>query len=217
MADDREPVVLVHGLWMNGLEFGVLRQRLHSRHGFDVHVFPYASMHGAASEVGAELAEFARRHASARDGRIHLVAHSLGGVIAYRALEQGLHALPGATVALASPLAGSRAARGAARFDMLRPLLGPHVLAELAEPCERCCPPHSTRTFGAVAGSRRLGVGQFFAHFDDANDGTVAVAETIIPGLSDHVVVPHSHIGMLFAHDVADHVGHFLRHGRFHR
>jgi hypothetical protein len=30
-------------------------------------------------------------------------------------------------------------------------------------------------------------------------------------------VVPHSHIGMLFAQDVADQVAHFLRVGRFNR
>jgi hypothetical protein len=37
----------------------------------------------------------------------------------------------------------------------------------------------------------------------------------VIPGLNDHIVLPHSHVGMLFANDVAAQVGHFLRHGRF--
>ena len=73
----------------------------------------------------------------------------------------------------------------------------------------------AARALGAIAGTRRLGIGQFFAHFDEDNDGTVAVSETVIPGLDDHVVLPHSHIGMLFANDVADQVAHFLRHGRF--
>ncbi len=68
---------------------------------------------------------------------------------------------------------------------------------------------------GAIAGSRPVGTGQFFAHFDEDNDGTVAVRETVIPGLTDHIVLPHSHIGMLFAGDVAANVAHFLRTGRF--
>jgi pimeloyl-ACP methyl ester carboxylesterase len=216
MAAEREPVVLVHGLWMNGLEFGVLRQRLQARHGFDVHVFPYPSLHGSAAEIGAELAAFARQSAGAV-GRVHVVGHSLGGAIAYRALERGLGEVPGHTVVLGSPLNGSRAASGAARFAMLRPLLGPHVLDELAEPCGRCWGGDAARTLGAIAGSRRVGIGQFFAHYapDEDHDGTVAVAETVIPGLTDHLVLPHSHIGMLFADDVADQVAHFLRHGRF--
>jgi hypothetical protein len=60
-----------------------------------------------------------------------------------------------------------------------------------------------------------MGTGQFFAHFDEDNDGTVAVSETRIPGLADHLVLPHSHIGMLYARDVAAQVAHFLSHGRF--
>jgi pimeloyl-ACP methyl ester carboxylesterase len=212
----REPVVLVHGLWMIGHEFSVLRHRLQARHGYDVHVFTYPSLHGDAAEIGAELAEFARRCAAGAD-RAHVVGHSLGGAIAYRALEQGLRDVPGHTVVMAAPLNGCRAAYGATQFSMLRSLLGPHVLHELAEGCERCWPVEAPRKLGAIAGTRRLGIGQFFAHFEEDNDGTVAVSETVIPGLTDHLVLPHSHIGMLFANDVADQVAHFLRHGCFDR
>jgi hypothetical protein len=68
---------------------------------------------------------------------------------------------------------------------------------------------------GSIAGTLRMGTGQFFAHFEEDNDGTVAVSETAIPGLADHLVLPHSHIGMLYARDVASYVAHFLRNGRF--
>ena len=215
MADARDPVILVHGLWMTGLEFGVLRQRLQTRHGFDVHVFAYPSMHGNVDEIVAELADLARERA-ASTGRVHLVGHSLGGAIVYRALEQqGMRDLPGNAVFLGSPLNGSRAANGVGRLSMLRPLIGPHALSELAEPCGRCWPDNCARSLGAIAGTRRLGTGQFFAHFDEENDGTVAVSETVIPGLNDHLALPHSHVGMLFANDVAAQVGHFLLHGRF--
>ena len=214
----REPVVLVHGLWMNGLEFGVLRHRLQARHAFDVHVFPYPSLHGDAGEIAAELAQFAERCAAGAE-RVHLVGHSLGGAIVFRAIEQYLRTRPGNAVVLGAPLNGSRAAAGAARFAMLRPLLGPHVLNELAPACGRCWTCTGPRALGAIAGSRRLGMGQFFASRFDAedNDGTVAVQETVIPGLDDHVVLPHSHIGMLFANDVADQVAHFLQQARFAR
>jgi pimeloyl-ACP methyl ester carboxylesterase len=216
MPGMREPVVLVHGLWMIGAELSVLRRRLHARHGYDVHMFPYPSLHGDAAEIGAELVEFARR-CSAGAGRVHVVGHSLGGAITYRALEHGLRDVPGHTVVMAAPLNGCRAARGAVQFPMLRSLLGPHVLHELAEGCGRSWTGDAPRTLGAIAGSRRVGIGQFFAHFDEDNDGTVAITETMIPGLTDHLVLPHSHIGMLFADDVADQVAHFLRHGRFQK
>jgi pimeloyl-ACP methyl ester carboxylesterase len=216
MAARRQPVVLVHGLWMNGMEFGVLRQRLQVHHGFDVHVFPYSSMRGDAAGIAAELAQYAASRATPGEP-VHLVGHSLGGAFVFRALDQGLHERPGNAVLLGSPLLGSRAAASVARHATLRPLLGSHVLSELARPCERAwCRPHG-RALGAIAGTRRIGTGQMFARFEEDNDGTVGVSETQLPGLDDHLLLPHSHMGMLFAQEVAAQVAHFLRYGRFER
>ena len=139
---------------MTGLEFGVLRQRLQTRHGFDVHVFSYPSMHGNVDEIVAELADLARERA-ASTGRVHLVGHSLGGALVYRALELGVRDLPGNAVVLGSPLNGSRAASGVGRISMLRPLIGPHAFHELAEPCGRCWPRVHGRTRRARPRSRR--------------------------------------------------------------
>jgi pimeloyl-ACP methyl ester carboxylesterase len=205
-----ETVILVPGLWMTGMELGLLRRRLVHEHAFDVQVFAYPTMNGDPTEICGELADTVRR-AAAR--RVHLVGHSLGGAFVYRALGECATELTGNAVLLGAPLNGSRAARGALRWPVLRPLLGSHVVHELAEPRGREW--HGSAALGAIAGSRPLGTGQFFAHFDEDNDGTVAVRETVIPGLSDHLVLPHSHIGMLFAGDVASQVAHFLRHGHF--
>jgi len=207
-----ESVVLVHGLWMNGLELSALGHRLRREHGYDVRTFSYPTMHGSAAEVCRDLAEFTSGVANGR--RVHLVGHSLGGVLVYRMLSEcGADRFEGNAVLLGAPLSGCKAARGAARWPMLRPLLGPHVLEELAEP-----PPRSwggRNALGVIAGTLRMGTGQFFAHFDEDNDGTVGVSETRIPGLADHLVLPHSHFGMLYARDVAGHVAHFLGHGHF--
>jgi pimeloyl-ACP methyl ester carboxylesterase len=216
MPGSREPVVLVHGLWMVGFELGVLRHRLQARHGFDVHVFPYSSIQGHADEIAEELVAFAGRCAG-EGGRIHLVGHSLGGAFVYRALTLALRERSGNAVMLGAPLNGSRAANSAARVPLVKSLLGPHVLQELVSTGGRCWACGPDRALGAIAGSRRLGLGQFFAQFDEDNDGTIAVAETIIPGLDDHIVLPHSHMGMLYAEDVADQVAHFLRNGKFRR
>ena len=210
MAGDT--VVLVHGLWMNGLELSMLGQRLRRDHGYAVRTFSYPTLHGDAAAICRGLAEFAEE--AAGGGRVHFVGHSLGGVLVYRTLAECAAArFDGNAVLLAAPLNGCRAARGAAQWPALRPLLGTLVTTELADP-----PPRrwdGRRPLGVIAGTLRMGTGQFFAHFDEDNDGTVAVGETRIAGLSDHLVLPHSHFGMLYARDVADHVAHFLRHGRF--
>jgi pimeloyl-ACP methyl ester carboxylesterase len=206
-----ESVVLVHGLWMNGVELSVLGQHLRRDYGFAVRTFSYPTLHGDAAEICGELAKFGASVAGA--GRVHFVGHSLGGVLVHRTLSECGREFNGNAVVLGSPLNGSKAASGAARWPMLRPLLGPHVLNELAV----AKPRHWTgaNALGSIAGTLRMGTGQFFAHFDEDNDGTVAVSETVIPGLADHLAMPHSHIGMLFAQDVAAQVAHFLRHGRF--
>lgn len=208
-----ETVVLVHGLWMNGLELGMLGHRLRREHRYEVRTFSYPTMSGNAADVCRDLAAFAADAADA-GVTVHFVGHSLGGVLVHRMLgECGAGRFAGRAVLLGAPLNGCRAARGAARHPTLRPLLGPHVISELAEPPPRQC---AGRTpIGVIAGTLRLGTGQFFAHFDEDNDGTVGVSETRIPGLADHLLLPHSHFGMLYAHDVAAQVAHFLRHGRF--
>ena len=176
--------------------------------------FSYPTLSGDAVQICRALAKFAAGLGNGR--RVHFVGHSLGGAIVYRTLtECGADRFNGNAVLLGTPINGSRAARAASRWPMLRPLLGPHVLNELAEPRGRAW--QGPNALGMIAGNLRMGTGQFFAHFDEDNDGTVSVSETRIPGLADHLVLPHSHMGMLFADDVAQQVAHFLRTSAFCR
>jgi hypothetical protein len=72
-----------------------------------------------------------------------------------------------------------------------------------------------TREIGMVAGRVPIGLGAMLAHMEGDHDGTVAVAETQLPGLADHCVVETSHTGLLLSADAARQVVHFLREGRF--
>jgi hypothetical protein len=91
--------------------------------------------------------------------------------------------------------------------------MGQSVTEELVQPRTRRWT-HS-HPLGIVAGSQPLGVGQLLAHFDEPNDGTVAVSETRMPGATDHIVLPVSHLGMLMSARVAREVGLFLTQGHF--
>lgn len=198
---------------MQGHEMELLRRRLRRDHGFDVHIFSYPTLFGDAQEICSDLAEFGESVAHGR--KVHFVGHSLGGLFVLRTLNQHAGRFDGNAVVLASPLNGCRSARGVLRFPMMRPILGPHLLAEASAPADRRW--EGRGALGVIAGTRPIGSGRFFARFDEDYDGTVGVSETIIPGLSDHLTLPHSHMGMLAAGDVADQVAYFLRNSRFRR
>ena len=50
---------------------------------------------------------------------------------------------------------------------------------------------------------------------DSPSDGTVRVEETRLPGVSEHIVLPVSHTGMLFSDVVARAAARFLNTARF--
>ena len=60
-------------------------------------------------------------------------------------------------------------------------------------------------------------LGRLTGRFGEANDGTVAVAETRLDGIKDHIVLPVSHSGMMLSSTVADQAAAFLQRGAFLR
>jgi pimeloyl-ACP methyl ester carboxylesterase len=203
-------VVYVHGLWMPGEESLVLRSRLAHDFALKLHAFRYSAVASRMSHITERLAEFVRELAAPE---VHFVGHSLGGLVIYRFLERFPGQPPGRVVFLGTPGVGSRAAEHAARFAPIAHLMGQSVAEELLQPHERRW--QHASPLGIVAGTQPLGFGQLLARFDEENDGTVAVSETRMPGASDHIVLPVSHLGMLVSSRVAHETGLFLTQGHF--
>jgi pimeloyl-ACP methyl ester carboxylesterase len=202
-------VVTVHGLWMRGASMRALRRRLEP-HGFAVSDFTYPSVTGSLAANVTALAA----HVEALEGdTVHLVGHSLGGVLICALLESARPARIGRVVCLGSPLRGSRTAAKLARLPGGRLLVGRCLADVHARNGFNAC--RAGVEVGSIAGRLPLGVGRLFGPFPEPNDGTVAVAETLIDGLADHVVLPVSHVALLWSAHVADQVSHFLAHGRF--
>jgi pimeloyl-ACP methyl ester carboxylesterase len=214
-----EHIILLHGLWMRGFSMLALRQRL-SHAGFEVHGFEYASV---AAQPQSSLNRLRKRmRALANDrgaSKVHLVGHSLGGIVALQCLrgdeDPGSHPgqvlPPGRIVCLGTPLTGSAAARGLLEWPIGEKMLG-HSMRALLDgvPAWR-----GTREVGVIAGTLQHGLGAWLGHFDGEHDGTVAVKETRLPGIMDHCVVQASHLGLLFSAEAAEQTVAFLRHGRF--
>jgi pimeloyl-ACP methyl ester carboxylesterase len=203
-------VVYVHGLWMPGEESLVLRHRLAQEFDLALHAFHFSAVSTTMAGITDRLASFVRELDAPA---LHFVGHSLGGLVIYRFLERFPQQPPGRVVFLGVPCVASRAAERAARFAPVAQLMGPSVADELLKPRERRW--GFAHELGIVAGTQALGLGQLFAHFDEENDGTIAVSETRMPGAADHITLPVSHLGMLLSARVAHETGHFLTQGRF--
>lgn len=202
-------IVTVHGLWMRGAAMGVLRRRLTPR-GFTVHEFTYSSITGSLSDGAAALGAFVER---VPGDAVHFVGHSLGGLLICALLERMVPERMGRVVCLGTPFKGSRTAARVTRWPG-----GRHVVGKCLGEVHARGGFHSWRAgveVGCIAGRMPLGVGRLLGPFPEPNDGTVAVEETLIAGLKDHIVLPVSHVALLWSAQVAAQVAHFLENGRF--
>jgi pimeloyl-ACP methyl ester carboxylesterase len=203
-------VVYVHGLWMPGDESLILKHRLAHEFGLQLHSFRYSAVGSSMTDIGARLAEFVRE---LQAPEVHFIGHSLGGLVIHRFLERHPGQPHGRAVFLGTPSVASRAAMVAARFTPIAHFMGQSVAEELLRPNERSW--SQQRELGIVAGNQPIGVGQLLAAFDEDNDGTIAVSETRMPGATDHITLPVSHLGLLVSARVAHETGLFLTEGRF--
>ncbi|MCU0970476.1 MAG: alpha/beta hydrolase [Gammaproteobacteria bacterium] len=202
-----ETVVLVHGLWMAGLELLPLARRLRAD-GFRCVLHRYPSTRQPSRENAERLAD---RLASLGPGRVHVVAHSYGGLVTLRALGLGRGLPPGRVVLLGVPVNGSAPARRLAAHPWLRRPFGHSLQGGLIDGAGGAT---GGREVGVVAGSLPLGLGGLVAGFDEPHDGTVAVSETRLDAATDRLVARVSHFGLLFSPRVAEAVARFLRTGR---
>lgn len=203
-----EAVILVHGVWMRAFSLLVLRRRLREA-GFHTELFDYASVFGRG-ERGVE--RLCRRVQAQRARTVHLVGHSMGGLLALQSLQYLPQRLSGRVVCLGSPLNGSAVARRVERWP-----LGPRILGGSRDPlCKGLGETTPAASVGVIAGTRAFGLGQLAGVFDEPNDGTVGLSETRWPGASAHCAVDTSHTGLTLSREAAQLTVNFLRSGSFH-
>lgn len=196
----RESVVLVHGLAGHGLVMTPLARALRG-HFAGVTTWGYSSLWSRIERHGHALAESLRQMDDRQSGRVHLVTHSLGGIISRLALAEYSPRRLGRVLMLAPPNRGSRMATRAA------PYLG-RFFPPIAQLCDSsdsfvCTlqPPSSTEV-GIIAAS---------------HDVLVREESTHLAGETDHITLPGLHVSLLWSRTTAEQVRHFLENGRFRR
>lgn len=203
----REAVILAHGLWMGGWIMQGLRLQL-ARRGYAARAFAYASVAQSLDEHAQRLA---RRIGELEEPVIHLVGHSLGGLVVLRCLRNHGERRIGRVVLMGTPVRACMSGRHLENLAGGKRLLGAsrdiwRGLPEVFRP--RC-------ELGVIAGSRPWGLGRMLMRLPGTNDGVVRLEETEVAGMRDRIVLPLSHSGMLASAQVARQVAAFLGRGAF--
>jgi hypothetical protein len=120
-------------------------------------------------------------------------------------------------VMLGPPNQGSQMADYAGSLSLLQPLM-PQAVAQLGT-SEESVPRRLGRAvfqLGVIAGTSN-----YFPFLpgqpDGTGDGTVAVSETIVSGMTDFIELPVGHSLMMWDDEVLEQVVFFLEHGVFKR
>lgn len=196
-------VILVPGLWVPAAVMTLLAVRL-ARSGYVTRRFGY---HGRAP-LEANIERLARH----LDGRtVHLVGHSLGGVLIYDMLDRYPQIKTGNIVLLGAPVRGCYAGRRFGAHALGRWLLGACAARWECRDARWQRP----ERLGVVAGTLPLGLGRAFGTLPGENDGVVCVEETTVAGMSERALVRIGHSMLTVSHRVGALVEQFVRTGRF--
>ena len=197
-------IVFVHGAVVNGWEMIFLRRRMKSL-GYKVPLFQYHSMLVGLEENVSRLRDFLRR---TEGETLHVVGHSMGGVLTRHVFERDPDPRPGRILAIGSPLLDCWVGR------QLHPIfLGRTVHDHITGPRDPVW--RGRRDFGVLAGTYPLGIGRAFRNIPRPNDGVVLLSETRLQGITDHARCGFNHFGMLLSRRCVRRIARFLATGKF--
>ncbi|WPC76811.1 alpha/beta fold hydrolase [Vibrio porteresiae] len=200
-------IVLLHGLYMNALVMQPLKYRL-EKMGYSTHVLNFSTV-----TIDTEHLFNSIDAALSSDQPNALVGHSLGGLIIqkYLAARHPSAEIISHVVTIGSPMQGAAIVRAIDEMGMSG-ILGDAKEFGL-EPHDNHW--HFPQKLGCIAGNMAWGVMPLLLGFDISSDGTVSVAETQIPGMTDHIETSNTHLTLLYSDEVAEQIHFFLANDKF--
>lgn len=213
-------VILLHGLFRTRFSLWKLQRALEDQ-GYKVWNKSYPSTRQSIKEHAQTIFEKLGPELKEIDAPLHIVTHSLGGIVARSLLSQFGEQLPTVQrmVQLAPPNQGVqivdhlkhlwlfKVVAGQAGRELSQDHLGP---AEIHGhyPC-----PEGVEV-GVIAGGTGNEKG-YAPWLQGDNDGTVEVAATYLSGAKDHILLPHIHTFIMNASETLENTLHFLENGEF--
>lgn len=194
---------------MNPVEMLFLGKQL-QKAGFKVHYFYYQSVLKTPAENALVLH---KKITSLNLPDLHIVAHSLGGLIVMHLFDQFNDMPNGKIVMLGSPVNGSFIAKKTQNWPIISKLLQRSMPKALSG--EDIPDWNTERDWGMIAGEKNYGLGFLTGGLPGPSDGTVLIEETHHPKQKDHILVQTSHTGLLFSKKVAKFTASFLNKGKF--
>ncbi len=210
-------VVLVHGLWRSGFAMRSIASHL-SDQGFKTVTIDYPStsyeIPNLAKGYLAKGVESCRNQGAEK---VHIVSHSMGGILARYYLQD--NALPKGSyvVMLSPPNQGSELSEIFGDTWWYQWMVGPagvsltksdHGIIEKLQPVDA--------TIGVIAAFRNWSLWPS-AWLPAPNDGTVSVASMKLEEMNDFVLIEAGHAMMRFNQEVLEQITYFLNFGKFYR
>jgi triacylglycerol lipase len=220
VAHAADTVVLLHGLGRSPLAMARVAHDLR-KEGYDVRNLAYSSQRAdirtlAETTLGPVFAEAVNQPGT----RIHIVTHSLGGILIRQYLhDHGSPASLGRVVMLSPPNFGSEIVDCLRDWSLYRRINGPAGLqlgtGNSSVPNRLGAAPSDVE-IGIIAGNVSLNP-LFSSLINGPDDGKVSVAHTHLAGETAHVTVPYSHTWLMWRRPVLAEIRSFLGTGNFTR
>ncbi|WP_371188195.1 esterase/lipase family protein [Thalassotalea maritima] len=194
-------IVILHGLFMNKLIMAPLALRLEQL-GYNVVNISYPSTNADKSRLFEHIDE------QVGEGPAVLLGHSLGGLVITDYLvhqDVSVERVP-MVITLGTPHQGAQIAKDMKRVNIDNLLGSSTQFGLLPTDMSKTWP--VPQKLISIAGKVKLGarplLDRVWRDEIEESDGTVSINETQIPGMSEHIVVKHSHTSMVYSREVVN-------------